>query len=355
MEFAFIPDESPYLKLLEFMTQKKPAALATVIGAEGSTPQVAGASALFSREGLVCGTIGGGFLEAEAERIARRAIQKGESRLRVFNLAKNDFEEADGVCGGKLTVLIDARPERNGRAFREIAEAWRHRRAGVLATFIEQGRGIVRNLVRSWIPFRRKPGGHLPFFLPDFEDRLRQVVAFNRPILTSQRGRRLYLEPHLPPSRLVIAGAGHVGRAAARLGAFLGFDIVVIDDRPEFATTARFPEGGKLIVGNIAGILGALPVSPETYIVIVTRGHRHDEAALRACIRRRAAYIGLIGSRHKVVLMKERFLKKGWATPKEWNRVHTPIGLPIGSKTVEEIAVSIASELVLVRSMRKKA
>jgi xanthine dehydrogenase accessory factor len=159
----------------------------------------------------------------------------------------------------------------------------------------------------------------------------------------------------VPPSRLVIAGAGHVGRAVASLGGFLGFDVVVIDDRPEFANTARFPEAGQLIVGDIAGSLDALPVSSETYIVIVTRGHRQDEAALRACIRRRAAYIGLIGSRHKVVLMKERFLKKDRATPAEWGRVHTPIGLPIGSKTVEEIAVSIAAELVLVRSKRKKA
>lgn len=354
MEFAFIPNESPYLKLLEFMIQKKPAALATVVGAEGSTPQVAGASALFSKEGLVCGTIGGGFLEAEAERLARRAIHKGESRLRVFNLAENDFEEADGVCGGKLTVLIDARPERNGRALRELAEAWRNRRAGVLATFIGQDRGVVRSLVRSWIPSRRKPGGHRPFTIPDFEDRIRQVVALNKPLLISKEGQRLYLEPHLPPSRLIIAGAGHVGRAVARLGGFLGFDIVVIDDRPEFANTARFPEAGQLIVGDIAESLGALPVSSETYIVIVTRGHRHDEAALRACIHRRAAYIGLIGSRHKILLMKERFLKKEWATPDEWNRIHTPIGLPIGSKTVEEIAVSIAAELILVRSMRKK-
>jgi len=83
--------------------------------------------------------------------------------------------------------------------------------------------------------------------------------------------------------------------------------------------------------------------------VIVTRGHRGDEGALRACIRRKAAYIGMIGSARKVGLLRERFLQKGWCSPAEWARVRSPIGLPIGSRTVEEIAVSIAAELVAVR------
>jgi xanthine dehydrogenase accessory factor len=96
-----------------------------------------------------------------------------------------------------------------------------------------------------------------------------------------------------------------------------------------------------------------VPEGPDNYFVIVTRGHRHDAEALRACIKRRAAYIGMIGSRHKVGLLKQEFLKKGWATAEEWDRVHTPVGLPIHSRTVAEIAVSIAAELVKVRAERQ--
>jgi len=91
---------------------------------------------------------------------------------------------------------------------------------------------------------------------------------------------------------------------------------------------------------------------PDAYIVIVTRGHRYDAETLRACLRGRARYIGMIGSGRKVGLLKERFLAEGWATEAEWSRVRTPIGLPIGSRTVEEIAVSIAAELVAVRNGR---
>ena len=88
----------------------------------------------------------------------------------------------------------------------------------------------------------------------------------------------------------------------------------------------------------------------DTYVVIVTRGHQHDADALRACITSGAAYIGMIGSRHKIALMRDRFLEQGWATPDQWDRVFTPIGLEIGSRSVEEIAISIAAQLVQERA-----
>ncbi len=93
---------------------------------------------------------------------------------------------------------------------------------------------------------------------------------------------------------------------------------------------------------------------PDGYFVIVTRGHAKDAEALRAVVRREAAYLGMIGSRTKIGIMQREFLEKGWATAEEWARVHAPIGLEIGSKTVEEIAVSIAAELVQVRAGRRK-
>ena len=106
----------------------------------------------------------------------------------------------------------------------------------------------------------------------------------------------------------------------------------------------------RLIVDDPGRSLAEYPVGRDTYIVIVTRGHKDDAAALRACVKSPAAYVGMIGSRSKVGIIRGRFLAEGWASEAEFDRVRTPIGLPIGSKTVEEIAVSIAAELVLVRS-----
>ena len=139
----------------------------------------------------------------------------------------------------------------------------------------------------------------------------------------------------------------------AGLGSFLGFAVELIDDRPEFASSGRFPDAARITVGDPARVLAGAAVDGTTYIVLVTRGHRHDAAALRACIRRPAAYIGMIGSRRKVALLREDFLARGWATEAEWDRLHSPIGLPIGSRTVEEIAVSIAAELAAVRASRR--
>jgi len=159
---------------------------------------------------------------------------------------------------------------------------------------------------------------------------------------------RVHLQVDLPPERLLIFGAGHVGRALARLALGLGFEAVVLDDREEFL------EGG-LLPPRVARLRtdpdfsGELPpVDSSTYIAIVTRCHRTDLAALRRVVQSTAAYIGLIGSRRKVRVVMSRLREEG--TPVEvLERVHAPIGLSIGACTPEEIAVSIAGEMIRTR------
>ncbi len=181
------------------------------------------------------------------------------------------------------------------------------------------------------------------------------VLEGGRPLLVKSEGRLVFLEPVRPLPRLIIAGAGHVGRAVARLGSLLDWSVTVIDDRAEFANAENVPEADEVVVGDIGESIRRIEDSPENYFVIVTRGHQKDAEALRAAIGRPAAYIGMIGSRRKIEIMHCEFLESGWATAEEWDKVHAPIGIEIGSKTVEEIAVSIAAELVLVRSNRKES
>lgn len=350
MDRTFLPDKDPYFELIEFAEADQSCVLATIIETEGSTPQVPGATALFAADGLVCGTVGGGSVEAWVERLALRAMGKKRSFVRSFDLAYELSDEAEGVCGGRLKVLIDADPARHLQAFRDLRRAFKTRRAGLLATSLATEKaGQVRKISRAWLPRDPRSADLRRAGLARLEEEIRSVFRRGRPALLGHKAGRCFLEPHLPPPRLVIAGAGHVGRALARLGKFLNFEVVVLDDRAEFANARRFPEADRILVADIGQTLRAFPVSTDTYITIVTRGHRQDERALRACIRRRTGYIGMIGSARKVDLVKCRFLERGWCTTAEWARVHTPIGLPIGSKTVEEIAVSIAAELVLVR------
>jgi xanthine dehydrogenase accessory factor len=140
----------------------------------------------------------------------------------------------------------------------------------------------------------------------------------------------------------------------AEIGHLCGFRVVVLDDRPELASQERFPHASERIAGDIVRELGALPLTPATYIVIVTRGHAYDEAALRAVIDSPAAYIGMIGSRRKVRATFERLLADG-VTEEQLGRVRAPIGLDIGAQTPAEIAVSILAEIVMQRRRERQA
>jgi xanthine dehydrogenase accessory factor len=158
-----------------------------------------------------------------------------------------------------------------------------------------------------------------------------------------------FVDPVIPRPLLLIAGGGHVGQALAAQAITIGFDVTVLDDRPEFADPALFPPAVQTRCGPVAQLLGDEPLTDDTYVVIVTRGHRHDAEALAACIHRRLAYLGMIGSRRKVALLEKHFLEHGLATEEEFARVFAPIGLAIGAETVAEIAVSIAAQLIAVR------
>jgi xanthine dehydrogenase accessory factor len=163
-----------------------------------------------------------------------------------------------------------------------------------------------------------------------------------------------FIEPLFPLPKLVIAGAGHIGKALSHLGRMLDFEVAVIDDRREFANPDNLPDADHIIVKDIGDAMKELKKSADTYIVIVTRGHRDDAAALKPCVGSEAGYIGMIGSKGKIAKMHAEFIHQGWATEEEWSRIFAPVGLEIKSKTVEEIAVSIAAQLVLVKnSMRQ--
>jgi xanthine dehydrogenase accessory factor len=158
----------------------------------------------------------------------------------------------------------------------------------------------------------------------------------------------VFIEPLAPAPHLYIAGGGHVGVQLARAAAEVGFRIHVVDDREKFASPDRFPGAEEVVVDSIPEWLEQAPIPPRSYVAIVTRGHQHDLAALRAVVTRELRYVGLIGSRAKITRIFDALLEEGVA-PDALRRVHAPIGLDIGAVTPQEIAVSIVAELVAVR------
>jgi len=342
--------EEAFARILDLARAGIPFAVATVLSVDGSAPRSAGAKMVITPEGGLHGTIGGGVIEAEAIRHGVAACVSGQAVCFEMQLDGAQVGDAPPLCGGAVRVLVDGAAARHGEVYADVSASLSDRRRGVLVTVVEREADTSARC--SWIDETRLAHGAADVGLPVFEERVRRCLAEGTACYVEPEpgmSREALLEPIAPDPRLVIVGGGHIGQALAVQGKLLGFRVTVIDDRPEFTDPALFPPSVETRQGGVAYELGAYPVDDDTYIVIVTRGHQHDAAALSACIHSPAPYIGMIGSRRKAAVVRQGFLDSGEATPEEVGRVHCPVGLDIGAETVPEIAVSIAAQLVAVR------
>jgi xanthine dehydrogenase accessory factor len=350
-----------YLQLLEFIGNNKPCVLATVTGTHGSTPQKPGSSAIYSKNGLLAGTVGGGAVELSVGEIASEAINSKKSGYFRFDL-DNDISDVEAaICGGGMSIIVDAAPEKHVKIFEAINESENNRVHGVLATLCGSGSPECLEIARFWITKEnlKNSSDQIPgeVFTAAMEmlsnrnpDEFREIVIRG---LKEGEEKMAFLESVVPSPQLIITGAGHVGKALSHLGKLLDFEVTVWDDRPEYANKSNLPDADKVLSGSLDESLGNMIADRDTFVVIVTRGHKKDADVLRKFNGLDAGYIGMIGSRKKIVLVRESFLKNGWATAEQWAKIHTPIGLEIGSKTVQEIAVSIAAQLIQVRNQLK--
>ncbi len=160
----------------------------------------------------------------------------------------------------------------------------------------------------------------------------------------------VYIEPQHAPPELVIVGAGHIAQPLCSIGAMLGFRVTVMDDRSEYANRARFAEADRVLVVDFDDPFREVPIGPETYLVLVTRAHKYDYDCIRQLLKMEArpAYLGMIGSRRRVRAAFEALVAEG-VDPGRLENVRAPVGLDIGAETPEEIAVSIAAEIISYR------
>lgn len=342
-----------YKHAIQLAAAKKRFVLAAVIDAVGSTPQKAGANALIEPNGTIWGTLGGGCLEAESRQRALRALD--ENKPDVFDLKLDEVTGWDDglICGGSVRIFVNPSAGIHAGVYGEALAARERQESGLLVTVISHPAHPMGTVF--FTPENDLASASATLFGGRDADALARLqreapgTLFSKETPTDSGDTELYLEPVVSPPKLIIAGGGHIGQAVCRLGATLGFEVTVIDDRPAFANVKCHPAAVRTICGDIAAELASLPIGPNTYILIVTRGHRHDGTVLAASIHSGARYIGMIGSRRKSLLIRKSLLEEGIATREEIERVVSPIGLDIGAESVEEIAVSIAAQLVAVR------
>ncbi len=158
----------------------------------------------------------------------------------------------------------------------------------------------------------------------------------------------VYIEPVIPEPRLIILGAGHVGKALSKVARFAGFRVTMADDRPEYANNDLLRDAQEIIVSDFQTVFEKTTVEETAYIVVATRGHNHDLDAVKAALKTDARYVGLLGSRRKKSLLFKSLEAEGFS-PEDIGRVLIPVGLPIKSVTPQEIAISIMAQIILHR------
>jgi len=321
---------------------------ATIVASVGSTPRTAGSKMLIFVDGSIAGTVGGGLAEGQVIAAAPDVFRSGQARLIDFDMTGQADKGADLICGGRMRVFLERLDADDREVFEALARLLASGGRGLVLTELDAPGTPARCLLLAdGSAVGQTPG---PDALAAARKQGRAIMA---PIVLANGERRYFLEPAASPDPLVICGGGHVSRPTAQIAAMVGFQVTVLDDRPEFANPGRFPFAAETaVIDPAAGWLAGRVVGPDASIVIVTRGHAHDQEALVEALGTPAAYIGMIGSLPKRDAIYERLLAKG-VSADALARVKSPIGLEIAAETPEEIAVSIVAELIACRADRR--
>jgi xanthine dehydrogenase accessory factor len=250
------------------------------------------------------------------------ALESGKTIHREFQL-DDDFGWDDGlICGGRVQVLLIPESSRYEEAFRSAAEG----RVGAVVFDVQTGLATWQTNGVAQLAIERR-----------------------RPVLRDG----MFAEPFLHAHRLFIFGAGHVGAAIGELAAAVGFDVTVIDDRRELLSGDSTSWAAHRVVADPQRFAVDLETQPDDFVCLVTRGHRNDSKVLRELINKPLAYLGMIGSKRKRIVVQKQLAAEGICAAEEFERVYCPMGIDIGAETVEEIAFSIVAELIQVRAERR--
>ena len=307
-----------FTTLLYEMEKHHDTVLCTIIADSGSTPRGKGAQMLVGDAGLLSGTIGGGAVEGGAIALGRTLLRERRSAVHEYKLRHNDGEDIGMVCGGDVTVHLQfiaagdpVWKELAGSVLQRIAL----RQPGALVLALDGGAPALRDVPET-------DSAHIALPLPIGE-------------------------------RAILFGGGHCSLALCPLLTTVGFRVTVVDDRPELVTKERFPTADAVICCDLDRVAETVPIGEEDYVVVMTNGHSHDFAVQEQVLRGRYAYIGVIGSRAKTASVNAR-LREAGISEAAIASVHTPIGTAIKAVTPEEIAVSIAGEMICVRATRRE-
>ncbi|MDX6313546.1 MAG: xanthine dehydrogenase accessory factor [Streptomyces sp.] len=340
--------------LSDWYAAGEPFGLATVVAVSRSAPRGPGAAMAVGPDDEVVGSVSGGCVEGEVFELAKEVVETGEARLRTFGYSDEDAFAVGLTCGGEITLLVRPVSPATDPSFGEVTASVAGHRPVVTATVTDgpAPRGATLAVWPDAVSGTLGTEGLDAAVTADARGELALGTTVSRHY--GPRGERreddvtVFLQSFAPPPRMLVFGAIDFAAAVARIGAFLGYRVTVCDARPVFATPKRFPEGVEVVVDWPHRYLRGTGTDDRTVVCVLTHDPKFDVPLLEVALRTPAAYIGVMGSRRthddRLKLLREAGLRDD-----ELARLRSPIGLDLGARTPEEVAVSVAAEIVALR------
>lgn len=318
------------LTIDEWLAQGLDVATATLVRVRRSSPRLPGAAMALASDGRVVGSVTGGCVEPDLIATAEQVLADGMPRLNEYGFADSDAFEVGLPCGGEVEVLVE-RAERSLMA--PIADAIRADRPTGYVVAIAGDRLGERVVFEPDTPH------------PLIGDRARRMLELGTSGVADEDEGAVFVHALLPRPDLYVFGAIDFASAVAEIGSFMGYRVTVCDPRETFITRERFPRADELVLRWPHEFLAEAPVDARTAICVLTHDEKFDVPALTEALRTPAGYIGAMGSRRTTERREARLREQG-ISDEQLERIHAPIGLAIGSKTPQEVAIAIAAQIV---------
>ena len=317
-------------KIIDAVERGERVVLCTILASSGSSPRGAGARMSVFADGSTMGTVGGGRVELRAAEEAREILKTGETRLRAFCLAPDQVASIGMICGGNVTVYYQLLTQKDLPILYRLREA-------------------LAGHENAWLYLSIRSGIVEDFRIVPAQEAAQQPDLFRSRAVYRKGEPLLYTEPVVRAGRVYLFGGGHVGQALVPGLAKVGFRVTVLDNREALAKKETFPAAEEVIFADFRHIDEKVSLTADDYVVIMTPGHQADYMVLEQVLRTKTRYVGCIGSRHKIA-RTQQLLREAGISEEAIAGVHSPIGLPIGAETPEEIAISIAAEMIRCRA-----
>ena len=338
-------------KILEWQSEGKQTALSTVVWKQGSALRSVGAKMAISSEMEMSGSVSGGCVEGAVVQEALKVMETGQPVLLEYGIADETAWSVGLACGGSIKVLVQKVEKAdqgifNAQMVKQMIELLR---AGIPFSSLVPSYGDDRGDFLLLKSDETTAGKHPAWFDQELLERVRSLEETETSLIVKSGEKEIFIDVYAPQPRLIAVGAVHIAFPLTQMAQIIGFTTVVIDPRKAFNTARRFPHVGQRLLKWPDEGLEEVGLNEKDYLLLLTHDDKLDLPALELALDRKVKYIGMLSSRQARDKRYQKLEESGDYTREQLQRIHAPVGLDIGARSQEEIALSILAEITAVR------